>query len=51
MPTMNGQDHRIIAFDNEEIKDLFDGDKNFARQLSIEYFYWLDAKFNKKNIL
>ena len=48
MPTMNGQDHRIITFDNEEINDIFDGDKNFARQLSIEYFYWLDAKFNNK---
>ena len=45
---MNGQDHRIITFDDEEIDDLFDGDKNFARQLSIELFYWFDAKFNDK---
>ena len=30
---MNGQDHRTITFDDEEINDLFDGDKNFARQL------------------
>ena len=38
MPTMNGQDHRIITFDDEEINDLFDGDKNFAGQLSIDFF-------------
>ena len=48
MPTMNGQDHRIITFDNEEIKDLFNGDENFAKQLSEEYFYWFDAKFSDK---
>ena len=45
---MNGQDHRIITFDNEEIKDLFNGDENFAKQLSEEYFYWFDAKFSDK---
>ena len=48
MPTMNGEDHRIITFDDEEIKDIFNGDVNFAKQLSEEYFYWLDAKFNDK---
>ena len=45
---MNGEDHRIITFDDEEIKDIFNGDVNFAKQLSEEYFYWLDAKFNDK---
>ena len=45
---MNGEDHRIITFDNEEIKDLFNGDENFAKQLSEEYVYWFDAKFSDK---
>ena len=48
MPTMNGEDHRIITFDDEEIKDLFNGDENFAKQLSEEYVYWFDAKFSDK---
>ena len=48
MPTMNREDHRVITFDDEEIKDLFNGDENFAKQLSEEYFYWFDAKFNDK---
>ena len=48
MPTMNGKDHRIITFDDEEITDIFNGDVNFAKQLSEEYFYWFDAKFNDK---
>ena len=34
MPTMNREDHRVITFDDEEIKDLFNGDKHFAKQLS-----------------
>ena len=33
---------------HENPHDIFDGDKNFARQLSIQHFYWLDAKFNNK---
>ena len=41
MPTMNGEDHRIITFNDEEIKDLFNGDENFAKQLSEEYFIGL----------
>ena len=45
---MNGEDHRIVSFDDEEIKDLFNGDENFAKQLSEEYFYWFDAKFSDK---
>ena len=45
---MNGEDHRIITFDNEEINDIFNGDVNFAKQLSEEYFYWFDAKFSDK---
>ena len=48
MPTMNREDHRVITFDDEEIKDLFNGDENFAKQLSGQYFYWFDAKFNDK---
>ena len=48
MPTMNREDHRVITFDDEEIKDLFNGDANFAKQLSEEYFYWFDAKFKDK---
>ena len=48
MPTMIGEDHRVITFDDEEIKDLFNGDESFAKQLSEEYFYWFDAKFNDK---
>ena len=48
MPTMNGEDHRTITFDNEEINDIFSGDVNFAKQLSEEYFYRLDAKLNDK---
>ena len=46
MPTMDGEDHRIITFDDEETKDIFNGDVNFAKQLSEEYFYLFDAKFN-----
>ena len=45
---MNREDHRVIIFDNEEIKDLFNGDENFSKQLSEEYFYWFDAKFKDK---
>ena len=41
MPTMNGEDHRIITFDDEEIKDIFNGDVNFAKQLSEEFFIGL----------
>ena len=41
MPTMNGEDHRVITFDDEEINDLFNGDENFAKQLSEEYFFGL----------
>ena len=49
MPTMNGEGHRVITFDDEEVKDLFNGDENFAKQLSEEYiFYWFDAKFSGK---
>ena len=48
MPTMNREDHRVITFDDEEITDLFNGDENVAKQLSEEYFYWFDAKFNDK---
>ena len=45
---MNGEDYRIITFDDGEIKDIFNGDENFAKQLSEEYFYWFDAKFSDK---
>ena len=48
MPTMNGKDHRIITFNDGEIKDLFNGDENCAKQLSEEYVYWFDAKFSEK---
>ena len=48
MPTINREDHKVITFDDEEIKDLFNGDENFDKQLSEEYVYWFDAKFNDK---
>ena len=41
MQTMNREDHRVITFDDEEIKDLFNGDENFAKQLSEKYFIGL----------
>ena len=47
-PSAKGFPLEVITFDNEEINDIFNGDVNFAKQLSEEYVYWLDAKFNDK---
>ena len=48
---MNREDYRIRTFDDGEVKDIFNGDENFAKQLSEEYFYWVDAKFSDKYVM